>query len=200
MARGRRRGLQAEHQRRGQAARVRAVVHAAGIRAGGEQPGDRRSLGVEDARARVDPQSAEGERDRRDHLDHVVGRVTSGAGSNPRPGSSSPASHCRLNSSIASREASPRIAPFLRQVLELVDVLGDRRARAALVGELELVERLDALDVRREHPLVVDALVGDEQRPRLGLIEHGQRAQVVAERLVAEAPPSRLSRTPCSEW
>ena len=86
---------------------------------------------------------------------------------------------------VARRRAG--IAPLLGERLELVDVLRDRGPRAAAVGEGELVQGLDALDVRGEHPLVVHALVGHEERPSLGLLEDAQRAEVVTERLVAEA-------------
>ena len=54
--RGGRRRLQAEHQRGRKPAGVRAVEHAAGVGAGGEQPGDRRPVAVEHARVLVDPQ------------------------------------------------------------------------------------------------------------------------------------------------
>ena len=40
------------------------------------------------------------------------------------------------------------------------------------------------------------ALVGDQQGPRLGLIEHVQRAQVIADRLVAESLPAEIEQHP----
>ena len=101
------RGLQAEHQRGREAAGVGAMEHAAGVRAGGQQPADRLAVGVEHARVLVDPQAGEGEGDRGDDLDHVVRRVDQRRGVEPAAGSSSPASHWRLNSSSVSRAASP---------------------------------------------------------------------------------------------
>ena len=69
-------------------------------------------------------------------------------------------------------------------------------AGAAAVGELELVERLDPLDVGRHHPLVVDALVVDEQRARLRLVEHVERVEVIADRLVAEPLALEVEQDP----
>ena len=52
--RRRRGGLQTEDQRAGEAAGVRAVEHPAGIRPGGEQPGNHVAGRVEHARVRID--------------------------------------------------------------------------------------------------------------------------------------------------
>ena len=189
-------GLQAEHQRGREAAGVGAMEHAAGIRTGGQQPANRLSVGAEHARALVDPQAGEGEGDRGDDLDHVVRGRHERRGVEPASG----LELARLALAVVLEQRVARgfavVAPFLGQVGELLDVLGDRRPRAALVRELELVDRLDAFDVGREHPLLVHALVGDQQRPRVGLIEHVQRAQVIADRLVAEALTAAVEQHP----
>jgi hypothetical protein len=46
--------------------------------------------------------------------------------------------------------------------------------------------RLRAGDVRLDHPLAVHSGVGDQQAPRLGLLEQRHRGQVVPEGLVGE--------------
>ena len=172
------------------------MEHAAGVRTGGQQPANRLSVGAEHARPLVDPQAGEGEGDRGDDLDHVVRRRHERRGVEPASG----LELARLALAVVLEQRVARgfavVAPFLGQVGELLDVLGDRRPRAALVRELELVDRLDTFDVGREHPLLVHALVGDQQCPRVGLIEHVQRAQVIADRLVAEALPAAVEQHP----
>ena len=87
----------------------------------------------------------------------------------------------RLANSIA------RVSPLLGHVGEVIEPVGHCAARAVPVHRGELVERGDPLDVGRDDPVVVDALVGHQQRPSLGLGEHGHRAQVVTDRLVDES-------------
>lgn len=66
--------LQAEDERIRDAAGVGAHEDTARLCASGEQPGDRRFAVAEDACLRVDPETGEAERDRRNHLDDGVGR------------------------------------------------------------------------------------------------------------------------------
>ena len=79
-----------------------------------------------------------------------------------------------------------RVAPLLGQRRELLEVVRDRAPPARLVDRVELVVRLDALHVRPEHPVAVDALVVDEQAARLRLVEQRDRVELVADRLVDE--------------
>jgi hypothetical protein len=85
-------------------------------------------------------------------------------------------------------------------VLELVDVGGDGSARAAAVRVVEPVRCAEPLDVGAEDPVFADALIGDDETPRLGLLQQCDGGEMVARGLVDEALPSRLTRMPCSLW
>ena len=137
----------------------------------------------------VDRQPGVGVGDRRDDLDHVVGGIEQRHGVAHAAGGDGTARALLVERLQRVADDLSRIAPFLGERLELVEILGDRRVGAALIGELELVVDLGALDVGREHPLFVHPLVGDHQRAPLTLLEDLERVEVVAERLVAEAVP-----------
>jgi hypothetical protein len=71
-------------------------------------------------------------------------------------------------------------------VAKLVDVPRGRGTRAGAACVAELVDDLEALRVRLEHPLVVDATVRDEQRAPVGLLERRERRELGALRFVDE--------------
>jgi hypothetical protein len=72
--------------------------------------------------------------------------------------------------------------------------VGDRATPAGLVHAVELVVGLDALHVRPEHPVAVNALVVDQQTASLGLVEQRDRVQLVADRLVDESVAAEIEQ------
>ncbi len=188
LARQRRlRGLQPEYQRRRNSSRVRLKPQPAAVGTGREQPRNRIAALVEHPRVRVDQESAERERDRWNELGDVVGRIEQRRRIEPASRLRPPVLAGRVELLEASAHEPPGVAPLLGQVVELVEIVRHRTAGSASIGEPERVDRLDPIDVRSHHPLVVDSLVADEQRAGLRLIEHAKRVEMVSGRLVDEA-------------
>ena len=181
-------GPQAEDRGGGEPAGVGPHEQPAGVGAGGEQPGDGAAVAVEGSGLVVDEDAAEGERDGGLRLDDVVRRLVEGERVEPSPRLQRlPGPRRGVEALDARSDHLAGVAPVLREVVEVVEGVGEGVTPAASPAQLEPVHRGDPFDVLAEHPLVAHPLVGDDEDAGVGLLDGGDGAEVIAEGLVDEA-------------